>query len=93
MALTFDEFRTAFEDRKGQVKQKQEHEADDLPNELASSLDRLQAQTRTTYNAVQLSIRDEVNRAAAAGQSAERFSWTAVSEAILQIVDGVRVVS
>jgi signal transduction histidine kinase len=83
MALTFNEFRTDFAGYKELVKQKQEHEADYLPNELASSLDRLQAQTRTTYNAVQLSIRDEVNRAAATGQRAERFSWTAGIVALL----------
>src|SRR5262245_45145152 len=83
MALTFDEFRKLFADRKEQLKQKQQHEPDYLPNELASSLDQLQAQTRTTYNAVQLSIRDEVNRAAAAGQNAERFSWTAGIVALL----------
>jgi signal transduction histidine kinase len=83
LALTFDEFRKLFADRKEQLKQKQQHEPDYLPNELASSLDQLQAQTRTTYNAVQLSIRDEVNRAAAAGQNAERFSWTAGIVALL----------
>jgi signal transduction histidine kinase len=83
LALTFEEFRKLFADRKEQLKQKQQHEPDYLPNELASSLDQLQAQTRTTYNAVQLSIRDEVNRAAAAGQNAERFSWTAGIVALL----------
>jgi len=83
MGLTFDEFRKELAGRKQQIKQKQEHEPGYLPNELASSLDRLKAQTRTTWDAVQLSIRDEVNRAAMAGQGAERFSWTAGIVALL----------
>ena len=63
MGLTFDEFRKELAGRQQQIKQKQEHEPGYLPNELASSLDRLKALTRTTWDAVQLSIRDEVNRA------------------------------
>jgi signal transduction histidine kinase len=83
MALTFDEFWTAFHSRTGRMKRNKDWEPDYLPNDLASSLDRLQAQAATTYDAIQLSIRDEVNRAAAAGQAAERFSWTAGSVALL----------
>src|SRR5438874_196769 len=83
MALTFDEFQSEFADRKQQLKQKQEHEPGYLPNDLASSLDRLKAETRTTWDAVQLSIRDEVSRASLAGQNAERFSWTAGIVALL----------
>jgi two-component system, NtrC family, sensor histidine kinase GlrK len=82
LGLTFDEFQKGLADLKQPLK-KQEHEPGYLPNELASTLDRLKAQTRTTGDAVQLSIRDEVNRAALAGQNAERFSWTAGIVALL----------
>jgi signal transduction histidine kinase len=80
MFLTFDEFSMQFARRKAQ---NQRWEADYLPNELASSLDRLKAQTHTTYDAVQISTSNEVKRAAEAGQAAERFSWTAGIVALL----------
>lgn len=80
MFLTLDEFWKEFTSRKTYVRHP---DGDYLPNELASTLDRLQAQTHTTYDAVQLSITDEVKRAALAGQMAERFSWTAGIVALL----------
>jgi len=83
MALTFDEFRQQLTDRKQELNQKREREPGFLPNDLASSVDRLKAEARTTWDAVQLSIRDEVTRAALAGQNAERFSWTAGIVALL----------
>jgi two-component system sensor histidine kinase GlrK len=76
MSTTFDEFWTAFIVRSQEVKESNER-PEYLPAELVSLLDRLQVHARTTYDAVQLSIHDQVERAAAAGQSAERFSWTA----------------
>ena len=80
ISVTFDEFWKEFTGRK---KQPQPGQSEYLPNELASTLDRLQAQTHTTYDAVQASISDEVKRAAAAGQAAERFSLTAGIGALL----------
>jgi len=80
MFLTLDEFWTEFSTHKARNQQLQ---PDYLPNELASALDRLKAQTHTAYDAVQASISDDVKRATAAGQAAERFSWTAGTAAVL----------
>ena len=48
-----------------------------VPADLRSAIDHLQAQTEIVYQTVKGSIKDQVARAAAAGESAERISWTA----------------
>jgi signal transduction histidine kinase len=48
-----------------------------VPAELTFAIDHLQAQTGVVYEAVKGSIKDQVARAAEAGETAERISWTA----------------
>jgi len=48
-----------------------------VPADLRTAIDHLQAQTEIVYQTVKGSIKDQVARAAAAGESAERISWTA----------------
>jgi len=55
-------------------KENQGKELDYLPPSLTIAMDHLQAQAEVTYDAVKVSIRDEVTRAAEAGQRAERLS-------------------
>ena len=50
---------------------------DQLPPDLAAAINHLQAQTEVVYDAIKVSIRDEVTRAAEAGQKAEQFAWAA----------------
>lgn len=83
MFLTLDEYSAALASHKPG---KQEL-APYLPNDVASTLDRLKAQTHTVYVAVQTSMGDEVRRAAAAGQAAERVSWGAgIAAALVGII-------
>ena len=58
-------------------KQDHQSDADYLPVDLAIAVDHLQAQTEITYEAVKGSIKDQVARAADAGEKAERLSWIA----------------
>jgi two-component system sensor histidine kinase GlrK len=55
----------------------QNSSADYLPVDLAIAVDHLQAQTEIAYDAVKKSIKDQVKRAADAGQKAEQLFWTA----------------
>jgi two-component system sensor histidine kinase GlrK len=50
---------------------------DYLPVDLGIAVDHLQAQTDIVYEAVKGSVKDQVARAAAEGQKAERVSWIA----------------
>ncbi len=58
-------------------KQDHQSDADYLPVDLAIAVDHLQAQTEIAYEAVKGSVKDQVARAADAGQKAERVSWIA----------------
>src|SRR5438128_1294896 len=49
----------------------------------SDAIDHLQAQTDVLYDAIQVSIREEVQRAAEAGQKAEWLSWAAGVQAIV----------
>jgi signal transduction histidine kinase len=53
----------------------QQPDPDYLPVDLAIAVDHLQAQTEIAYESVKGSIKDQVARAAAAGQKVERLSW------------------
>jgi signal transduction histidine kinase len=83
MAVTFNQFWNEFSARNEQMKATGEWQLDFLPNELNSSLAHLQAQAQATYTAIQVSIHEEVDRAAATGDAAERFSWIAGIVALL----------
>jgi two-component system sensor histidine kinase GlrK len=48
-----------------------------LPPDLTIAMDHLEAQAEVTYDAIKVSIREEVTRAADAGQRVERLSWIA----------------
>ena len=50
---------------------------DYLPADLTIAIEHLHAETELTYEAVKSSIKDQVTRAADAGQKAERISWIA----------------
>src|SRR5438034_6404624 len=54
-----------------------------LPPSLSIAVDHLQAQTDVLYDAIQVSIREEVQRAAEASQKAEWLSWAAGVRAIV----------
>ena len=58
-------------------KQDSPSDPDYLPIDLAIAVDHLQAETEITYEAVKGSVKDQVARAAEAGQKAERVSWMA----------------
>src|SRR5438445_370022 len=51
--------------------------ANHLSVDLTIAVDHLQAQTEIAYEAVKGSVKDQVARAADAGQKAERVSWLA----------------
>jgi two-component system sensor histidine kinase GlrK len=57
--------------------QDHQSDADFLPVDLAIAVDHLQAQTEIMYEAVKGSMKEQVARAADAGQKAERVSWLA----------------
>lgn len=61
----------------------QSKELEYLPPGLSIAIDHLQAQTDVLYDAIQVSIREEVQRAAEAGQKAEWLSWAAGVQAIV----------
>jgi signal transduction histidine kinase len=58
-------------------KQDPQPDPDFLPIDLTIAVDHLEAQTEITYEAVKRSVKDQVARAAEAGQKAERVSWLA----------------
>lgn len=62
---------------------KQPIEAEIPPAALANAISHLQAQTDVVYDAIQVSIKEEVIRAADAGRKAERAAWTAGATALL----------
>jgi two-component system sensor histidine kinase GlrK len=74
LAAAFDDYWHAFNRVK---KETQSREIENLPPDLNIAVDHLQAQTDVVYDAVQVSIREEVARAAEAGQRGERLSWIA----------------
>ncbi|PYS50735.1 MAG: hypothetical protein DMG13_20345 [Acidobacteria bacterium] len=53
-----------------------------LPPSLSAAINHVQAQTDVLYDAIQVSIREQVQRATEAGQKAEWFSWAAGGLAI-----------
>ena len=71
LSLAIDDYWQIFSHVK---KENQGKELDYLPPSLTIAMDHLQAQAEVTYDAVKVSIRDEVTRAAEAGQRAERLS-------------------
>src|SRR5437899_2981924 len=70
LSLAIDDYWQIFSHVK---KENQGKELDYLPPSLTIAMDHLQAQAEVTYDAVKVSIRDEVTRAAEAGQRAERL--------------------
>jgi signal transduction histidine kinase len=84
LAAAFDDYWTAFNRVKNET---QSREIENLPPDLNIAVDHLQAQTDVAYDAVQVSIREEVARAAQAGQGGERLSWIAgVAALFLSII-------
>jgi signal transduction histidine kinase len=75
----------------------QGRELDSSPTELANAMDHLEAQTGVTYDAINVSIREEVTRAAQAGQRAERLSriadFVTLAVGILVMVSIVRAIN
>ncbi|MBI4473487.1 MAG: HAMP domain-containing protein [Acidobacteria bacterium] len=61
-------------------------EVERLPIPLTASIDRLRFQTEVTYNVIRLSIREQVNRAARVGATAEQVSWIAGAISLLLAV-------
>src|SRR5262245_61184351 len=76
----FDEYWRIFNRVK---EQNQSKELDYLPPDLTIAIDHLQAQTDVLYDAIKVSIREEVQRAAEAGQRAEWLSWASGGLAIV----------
>jgi two-component system sensor histidine kinase GlrK len=74
LASALEDYWTVFNRIKQQDPQP---DPDYLPADLAVAVDHLQAQTEIAYEAVKGSIKDQVARAADAGQKAERLSWLA----------------
>src|ERR1051326_9267488 len=58
-------------------KQDPQPDPDYLPIDLTIAVDHLEAQTEITYEAVKGAVKEQVARAAEAGQKAERVSWLA----------------
>src|ERR1051325_1113090 len=74
LARALQDYSDAFNKTK---REDHQSDADYLPVDVAISVDHLQAQTEITYEAVKGSIKEQVARAADAGQRAERVSWIA----------------
>ncbi len=63
--------------------QSQSRQLDYMPPDLTIAIDHLEAQTEVLLDAVKVSIAEQVERAAVAGQKAEWFSWAAGALAIV----------
>ena len=73
LASAIEDFATVFD----RSKQTQQGDADYLPVDVAIAVDHLQAQTEIAYEGIKGSVKEQVARAAVAGQKAERVSWIA----------------
>jgi signal transduction histidine kinase len=74
LASAIEDFANVFDRMKKQTPQA---DPDYLPVDVAIAVDHLQAQTEIAYEGVKGSVKEQVARAALAGQKAERVSWIA----------------
>jgi nitrate/nitrite-specific signal transduction histidine kinase len=74
LASAIEDFANLFDRAKNQT---QQADPDYLPVDVAIAVDHLQAQTEIAYEGIKGSVKEQVARAAVAGQKAERVSWIA----------------